>query len=192
MVVLQKDLPDWLLCYSCSLFHPVKANGGPRDMWHYEDEPTCVQESGYLYPTIDFNPRYQHVQLLMNRYRFGRSYTKHLQALSHNFSRSYHDSKLEGTIWGEIVAGQLLLRFNQRLCLLAPASVRCIQDRLRPICPHLEWFGKDPSLWDTIGCRLSHAKNSPCGECSMPKSCRECSTWFLLAYESSKARRKNF
>ena len=138
LILLQKDLPDWQLCNRCSLFHPVRASEGPQAGWRYGSEPPCVEENGYIYLTLDFNIRYENVQLLMDRYRFGRSYTKELEALSFNFSRIHHDSTLEGKIWGEIVAGQFLLRVSQRLCLLGPHSIRDIQNVLRPICPHSE------------------------------------------------------
>lgn len=179
LMLLQKDLPDWLFCHPCTLLHPVKVLEGPWDRWHYEGEPPCVQLKGCIYLAIDFNIRYQHAQVLMNQYRSGRSYTKHLEALSFKFSRISRNSTLEGSIWGEIVAGQLLLRFTQRFCMLPEHSIRDIQTGLHSICPHLEWLGKDKALWETIKCGLSHANKSPCTGCGMLKSCRECSTWFL-------------
>jgi hypothetical protein len=189
LILLQKDLPDWLLCYPCSLFHPVKVHEGPKDIWRYHKEPPCVQENDAIYVTADYRIRYQHVQLLMNQYRFGRSHTKALEALSFSYCRILDDSMLEGIIWGEVVAGELLVRFNQRLRLLVPGNIKLIHRRLRPICLHLEWLGGDRTLSETIGCRLSHANNLPCAECSKHKSCRECSTWFhvgVLQFEGSQ------
>jgi hypothetical protein len=178
LVALQKDLPDWLLCYPCSLFHPVEPHKVPKNMWIFDKDLPCMQDNGVIFLTASFGIRYQHVQLLMNEHRLGRSYTRNLEALSFNFFRTRHDSDLEGTIWGEIEAGQLLLRFNQRLRLLASGNIKLIHRRLRPICPHLEWGHGDKTLWEAINCRLSHANNLPCAECRMPKCCRECSTWF--------------
>jgi hypothetical protein len=66
LITLQKDLPEWLLCYPCSRFHPVKPHEGPRDIWRYDREPTCVQENGVAYLTTDYRIRYQHAQLVMN------------------------------------------------------------------------------------------------------------------------------
>jgi hypothetical protein len=171
LIELQKDLPDWLLCYPCSLFHPVKAHEGPNHIWRYDKEPLCVQENGAVYLTADYRIRYQHVQLLMKQYCFQRSYIKTLEALSFSFSRNLNDSVLEGTVWGEIVAGELIVRFDQRLRLLVPSNIELVRRRLRPVCLHLDWLCGDQTLWETIGCGLSHARNSPCAECSMRKPC---------------------
>ena len=180
LIMLQKDLADWLLCYCCSHFHPVKSLPGLQDHWYYRKEPPCVQENGCLHVVSGFNIRFQHLQLLMNQYRFGRPYTGYLETLTFNFSRSYKDCTLQGDLRCEIVAGQLLLRFSQKLGLLIPTNIRSIQALVRQICPHLRWLGGDPTLLDTAKCRLSHLSNSSCSGCSMLKCCRECSTWFLV------------
>jgi hypothetical protein len=186
LIALQNDLPDWLLCYPCSLFHPVKAHEGPNHIWRYNKEPPCVQENGAVCLTADYRIRYQHVQLLMKQYRFQRSYMKTLEALSFSFSRNLNDSVLEGTVWGEIVAGELIVRFDQRLRLLVPSNIELVRRRLRPVCLHLDWLCGDQTLWETIDCGLSHARNSPCAECSMRKPCRECSTWFQVGVQELK------
>ncbi len=181
LIVLQKDLADWLLCYRCSLFHPVKSLPGLKDRWRFHEEPPCVRENGWIYLIFGFYIRFQHLQLLMNQYRFGRPYTNHLENLSFNFSNIYKDCTLQGALRCEIVAGQLLLRFSQKLEFPVPTNIRSIQTLLREICPHLHWFGGDPNfLSDAIKCRLSHVSNSSCSGCSMLKCCRKCSTWFLV------------
>ena len=186
LIALQNDLPDWLLCYPCSLFHPVKAYERPDYIWRYNKEPPCVQENGAVYLTADYRIRYQHVQLLMSQYRFQRSYIKTLEALFFSFSRDLNDSVLEGTVWGEIVAGELVVRFDQRLRLLVPSNIELVRRRLRPVCLHLDWLCGDQTLWETIDCGLSHARNSPCTECSMRKPCRECSTWLQVGVQKLK------
>ncbi|KAF7504095.1 hypothetical protein GJ744_002860 [Endocarpon pusillum] len=117
----------------------------------------------------------------MNQHRLERPYTNHLETISFNFSNTYKGYTLQAALRYEIVAGQLLLRFSQELGLLIPTNNRSIQVLLRYICPHLQWLDGDPSLRDTIKCRLSHFSNSTCSGCSMLKCCRECSTWFLVA-----------
>jgi hypothetical protein len=86
-----------------------------------------------------------------------------------------------GVISGEIFAGELLIRFTQRLRLLVPGNTELMRQHLRPICPHLEWFCRDQRLWETIDCQLTHANNSPCAACGMRKSRRECSTCFQVS-----------
>jgi hypothetical protein len=43
LIMLQKDLADWLLCYYCSLFHPVKSLPGLKDRWCYYKKPLCMR-----------------------------------------------------------------------------------------------------------------------------------------------------
>lgn len=86
LIALQNDLPDWLLCYPCSLFHPMKAHERPDQIWRHHKEALFVQENGAVYLTTDYGIRYQHVQLFMKEYRIERSYTKILDTLSFSFS----------------------------------------------------------------------------------------------------------
>lgn len=186
LIALQNDLPDWLLCYPCSLFHPMKAHERPDQIWRHHKEALFVQENGAVYLTTDYGIRYQHVQLFMKEYRIERSYTKILDTLSFSFSWDLGDSVLEGTVWGDIVAGELVLRFDQRLRLLVPSNIELIRKRLRPVCLHFYWLGGDQTLWEAIDCGLSHAGDSLCAECSMRKPCPECSTLFQVGVQEPK------
>ena len=180
LVALQKDLPDWLLCHHCSLFHPVILDEGPEDVWCYEDEPSCVQENGVVYLDVDFRIRYQHARLLMNHYRFGRPYTENLKRLSYSYSVTIDEMVLESVLWSRIVAGELLVRVKTRVRLLGPWNSGLVNNQMPPVCPHLEYYCQDQTLWQTIDCRMSHANKLPCARCKMRKACRECSTWFRV------------
>ena len=180
LVALQKDLPDWLLCYPCSVFHPVKLDEGPKDPWLGTEEPSCVQANGVVYLAIRFRIRYHHVQLLMNSYRFGRPCKESLMRFSHTYSLNPSGSVLKSNIRAEIVADELVVHVHQKLRLLGPWNTELIQHRMDPICPHLEFFCRDQTLWQTIGCRLSHINDPPYAECSMWRHCQECRTRFLV------------
>jgi hypothetical protein len=54
----------------------------------------------------------------MNQYRFSRSYVKTLEMLSYSYFRTFSEYVVEATVRYKILAGELLLRFNQRLRLL--------------------------------------------------------------------------
>lgn len=58
LIELQKDLPDWLLCYPCSTFHPVKAHEGPKTQWPYGNVSLCVEQNGAIYLTPDYRILY--------------------------------------------------------------------------------------------------------------------------------------
>lgn len=140
LTALQNDLPDWLLCHPCSLSHLLKAQERPHDIWRYSEEPLCVQKNGAVYLTADYRTRYQHAQLLMNQFRFGRSYTQLLEALSFSYRRTFEDWVLEGTFRDEIAADKLLLQFNQILLLLISVNTALIYRQLYQICTYLEWL----------------------------------------------------
>lgn len=180
LVALQKDLPDWLLCYPCSVFHPVKADEGPKNPWLDFEGPSCVQANGVVYLALRFRLQYQHAQLLMDRYRFGRPCKESLARLSHTYSHTLSDTVFKSDIRAEIVAGELVVHVYQKLRLLGQWNMELIKHRMDPICPHLELFSRDQILWQTIGCRLSHMNDLPRAKCSMWRSCQECRTRFQV------------
>lgn len=203
LLTMQKDLPGWLLCYHCSLFHPVKADDlVTRRVWHFSEEPPCVYEAGAVDLPYAYLLRYQLAQLLMNQYRFQRSYTTTLEALSFSSSTpidfclprgtALRDHVWEVTIWCEIAAGQLILRFDQKLRLPALSNTELMDitgKLLRPVCHHTGYHFIKPDeqhLWETVECALSHGHNPPCADCSMRKRCRECSTWFQVGVQELK------
>ncbi len=137
LTLLEKDLSDWLLCHHCTLFHPVAQDDGPRKTWCYFDEPECVQLSGVVYITLKFRIRYQHEQLPMNHYRFGRAHQINLERLSHKLTVTLGDTNVETEVWSCIVVGELLLWVNSKMRLPGPSDVNLVRHRIPEICPHL-------------------------------------------------------
>jgi hypothetical protein len=175
LAVLERDLPDRQLCHHCSLFHPVEQDKGPNTEWTPRRVPECVRRNGFVFITTSFKIRFEHAQLLMNQYRFGRAYN--LQMLSNTDLMSLQDTRREIVTWAEIVAGELLIRMTTKLCLHCTWDIQFIQSRILTPCHHLDRY---EILWETILCRVSHADNEPCKDCAKWKSCRGCATWFLV------------
>lgn len=180
---LQKDLPDWLLCYPCAVLHPVKTDESPHDMWRYYKEPLCVQENGVVYLTLEFRIRFHQAQLVMNHYRLKRPYMEYLERLSRDYSSVGSEASLQSTIRAAIIADELVVSLSQTLRLQAPPTIGTIHWRLTPVCPHLQHSADDRTLWKAIECQLSHTNTLPCGDCKVQKRCRECSTWFQVEVE---------
>ena len=180
LTLLEKDISDWSFCHCCTLFHPVAQDDGPEKGWRYFDEPECVRRSGVVHLTMGFRIRYQHAQLLMNHYRFGRAHQMNLERLSHKLTVARGDTTIKTEIWARIVLGELLVRVNSKLRLPSPSDINLIRYRIPGICHHLRGLDQRSFVLQTILCRPCHAGRLPCVECSKRRSCRKCSTWFQL------------
>lgn len=115
LMTLEKDLPGWQLCHPCSIFHPIDLNSGPKSIWFNNREPNCVQVSGYVHIDAFFKVRYQHAQLIMNRYRFGLPYVNDLKRLCHHYQRTALGTYTECTITAFIEESRLVMRVTSRL-----------------------------------------------------------------------------
>ena len=129
---------------------------------------------------MGFKIRYQHAQLLMNHYRFGRAHQINLERLCHKITVTRGDTNIKTEIWGRIVLGELLVRVNSKLRLHIPSDVDLVRYRIPEICPHLMGLEERSFVLQTTLCRACHAGRLPCVECSRRKSCRKCSTWFQV------------
>ena len=174
---VREGLPDWLLCHYCTRFHPVTPDDGPEKRWRYLNEPECIRANGVICLFIGFEIKYQHVQLLMNNYRFGRAYQTNLEKLCHKISYTIGNAKIETNIWSCIVLGELRMRVNSKLRLTSPADIDLVKYLVPEICPHLRSFGQRRYVLQNIFCQPCHAGKLTCVECSKPRSCQKCSTW---------------
>lgn len=182
LTLLEKDLPDRLLCHHCILFHPVAQDNRPENRWRFNHEPECDRASGVIHMAVPFKIRYRHAQLLMNHYRFRRAHQINLERLSYQDTRTYGNMNIKTETWGRIVLGELLVRVH--LILRLPSSsfdIKPVRLSIPRICPHL--FGLQKSCFESqkILCRPCHAGRLPCVECSNRQCCRECSTWFQVS-----------
>lgn len=180
LLALEKDLPGWQLCHPCSLFHPLDPNSQPGSMWCYSREPQCVQASGMIHFDITFRLRYQHAQVLMNRYRFGLPHEHHLRMLSKDYEIRLDDTVLESSIKASIISGGLVMQVVSKLRLLSNWNVRLIERRMPKVCPHDIGILQYQALTEIILCQLNHGDGPLCAQCANWKPCQKCSTWFLV------------
>ena len=180
LVAMEKDLPDWQLCHPCSLFHPVDSQKGPNSVWYYTHEPKCVRANGLLCITPRFRIRYEHAQLLMNRYRFGLPFVNDLKRLSQDYELLLPDTILKSTITASIVDGGLLIQVASQLQLLSYWDIRLIKERMFLGCAYVCHRPQAQTMSRTILCNMSHINGSSCTECSKWKSCPECSSSFIV------------
>ena len=187
LTALERDLPDWQLCHPCSLFHPVDPRNGPKTFWllwsNGVNIPDCVDRSGAIYFDTWFHVRYEHVQLVMNRYRYGLPYSSHLKRLCHHYKRHYGDlclgpSHVESTFTASIENGALVMLVTSRLQCLNGWDSTLIDICLPQVCPH-RLFSYS-MLSKAIFCCRSHGDGPPCAKCSKWYHCKRCSTRFSV------------
>lgn len=188
LVALERDLPGWQLCYPCSVFHPVDPSNGPKSLWLNDRE----QENGIVDFSLRFKVRYQHAQLVMNRYRFGLPYTSDLERLCHQYHYQPQDreSYFESIITASIENGGLVLLVTSRVQLLNGWDKNLIDRRLPQVCLHngVCFPFPDHTFSETLLCRRSHGDGPPCARCSQWKQCKFCSTRFLVKVQESEIR----
>ena len=188
LIMLEKELPDWQLCHPCSRFHPVDMNSRPQSLWGEDDEPKCVQLSGYANIDAFFKVRFQHVQLIMNRYRFGLPYVNDLKRLNYNYHESAPDSHVESTVTAIIEDSGLVMQVTSSLHLPNGWNKRLIFTRLPYVCRHNVacWLTRDPTLLETLQCCRSHGDGQLCAECRGWQRCEFCTTFFLVRVRESR------
>ena len=188
LMTLEKELPDWQLCHPCSLFHPIDQNSCPKSVWQRFQEPKCVQLNGHVRIDAIFKVRFQHVQLIMNRYRFGLPYVNDLKKLDYHYQDSRPDSYAESTVTAFIEDSGLIMRVTSRLELPNGWNRILISVRLPYVCRHTEAcrLFPDRTLLNTLLCCHSHGDGPPCTECRDWKRCRFCPTYFLVNVRESR------
>ena len=178
---LEKDLPDWLFCHHCSMFHPVNWDGDPSQPWHHVDQTECARVNGIVSVSYDCNIRFEHAQLIMRDFRLGRPYKLYLERFSCEYARhDLGDTSLKRVVTADIVEGELLIRIKYTLGLLKAWDIKLIRWNLPEFCPHLHDRYNDSVFAQNLRCRLSYANRLPCVECKKRKSCPKCSTSYQL------------
>ena len=180
----ERDLPDWLFCHHCSMFHPVNQKEDPSQRSYYSDETECTRVMGIVSIHCFFNIRYEHAQLIMRNYRLGRPYEIYLKRLSNRYARRRPDYSLECVYTADIVEGELLIHIKHTLQLLKVWDTSTIRLNLPAFCPHLIERYLDSVFAQTLRCRLSHANRLPCIECEKRMVCPKCSTSYKVDIRS--------
>lgn len=191
LMLLEKSLPDWLLCHSCIRFHPVAHHDGPESPWTFAKPRECAKATGAVYINSRYRLYYRHVQLLMNQYRFGRAYQRALEGLSHNSIKTLGGINIKTEISARIILGELLLQVVSTVEMPSSSDIDLVMGKIPEICPHQ----RDSVHWKYVLrpqmtlCPLCHAGgNSPCITCNEQNSCQECPTWYQVHREELGTR----
>lgn len=179
LLSLQRDLSDWQFCHQCLVFHPLEKETDPCAIWRYDHEPECVQRSGCVYLLRGFRIRYQHAQLVMNRYRFGTLREDDLKMVSY---ATNHGKDCREVITASIEDGGLAIYMTTVLRLMKSWNAESIKRYLPVVCPHFDGIkGAQPQpLAATIRCQLNHDTKQSCIDCAKKKSCLKCRTLFSV------------
>ena len=183
---MQRDLLDWQLCFPCQLYHPVDLKTGPTLVLREGEPSKCVKESGKVMLSLEYQIRFKHAQLIMNRYRSGALKIKDLDMLSYDSGRLYQSYRLTHTITAAVVEEGLLVQRGSKVQLPQGWDTDFIEGALLDmrICPHVYSFlaGEKPSS-DMIICCLSHKSDQPRADFKRWKSCNRCRTRFRFEIE---------
>ena len=188
LITLEKELPDWQLCHPCSRFHPIDVDNWPESYWRYDEETKCVELNGYVNIDTFFKVRFQHVQLIMNRYRFGLPYVNDLKKLNYNYQESAPDSHVESTVTAFIEDSGLVMRVTSKLHLPNGWNKALLFTRLPYVCRHNVacWLSRDQTLLETLQCCRSHGDRPLCAECRGWQRCEFCTTFFQVRVRESR------
>ena len=190
--LMERDLPNLLLCHHCEVFQAVPRDESVGQLWRYREEPGCVRLNDDIFVWPSYRIRFPHVQLLMNNYRFGRPYREDLERFSYKSTLTVDGAHFESEAWACImVGGELLVRINSRLRLATQEDINKLRYSVPWVCCHLRELYQGRTCFQRILCQPCHDGGLPCGECSGMRCCNECSTWFqVCGRELTKSRRE--
>lgn len=182
---LAKDLPDWLLCYRCSVLHPVRSLQLPTERDNHRETAECARADGLIYIRYGFKIRYSHAQLIMRNHRLGRCTKTGLRQLSHVYKADYYNEKSEHTVQGNIVNHDLVITVVSERCFFGRWDFKDIACRAFSICRHIRWVGRDPALLQAFTHRAK-----PTEETEDPSSqwqyCAKCPTQYCFTVREPK------
>lgn len=182
---MEQDLPDHRLCDRCAQFHrrdPVEER--MRILLDLRPKRKCAQEDGVaqFYPWIDI--QFYHVQLAMNRHRFGPAHGLHLSKFSRSFPEDVIRRDPKTWMQARIVDDTFILRWETKILIGASVTFDDVRRIGLRICPHLWSYHYNNLLFKTIACRFGHAETGTCNDCTGLIQCRFCPTEFELSQHS--------
>lgn len=181
---LEKDFPDHRLCHRCVKFHRRIPSEDVR-LDFRASHPKCdnhVRE-GMLYSNPCFRLRYHHVQLAMNRHRFGLSHGMSLDHMHLPPSQSMLHGGYHPSSEARIVADELILRLKYGVLMQRSSTSAYFNfQKMWMLCPHINTFHGDRKrqMMDLIECQLRHRDTGPCENCSGLWQCHACPTEYEI------------
>ena len=130
---------------------------------------------------MEYRIRYEHVQLLMNQYRFGAAQRIDWNRLSYTSRVGYGATSIRTKIWASIVRDELLIHVNSKMRLSCPSDIVLIRREVPEICPHLTGLYQGENGSQGILCRPCHAIEPLCADCRKQRRCQECVTWYQIS-----------
>ena len=178
LTLLQKESPNWLVCYHCYKLHSYQSNQDTFHRWAYEDEPICTQAAGYLRFEVILGLRFRHAQMAMKLYRLGVTNNTYLQSLLDAHRATWICPYLH--ISSRIAQNNLLLKLEWRVPLCHGEKFIAYRHVLNP-CVHWDHLDREERLSRLIDCQTRHGPGQPCSACTGLRQCEFCSTEFIVA-----------
>lgn len=181
---LEKDLPDHRLCHRCVKFHPrIPSEDVRLDFRSRPPKCDIYELKGMLLGHPCFWLRYHHVQLAMNRHRFGLNHGMSLDHMHIPTSKSMLHGGYYPSSDARIVADELILRFKYGVLVQSSSISAYLNDhKFWILCPHINTFygNQKRQMIDLIECQLQHRDTGPCENCSGLRQCHACPTEYEI------------
>lgn len=183
LILMQRDLKEWVVCYHCELLHPVKRKPLSYTQWRDLAERPCSETDGIVEILPTYILRWQHARTIMKFHGLSPADTIWLDSLSHSIYR-----------WGvpyahccaRIANGDLLLKVEYRILLRDYEDFYHVLTVFPEVCPHWRSLVWDQNLARLIRCHMSHGtKCYSCAKCTGLIQCRWCATEFIVAFLDS-------
>lgn len=185
LIVLQKDLREWLLCYHCEKLHPFDLKTYLYTPWLFWNEHLCVRADGFVYLLPMFGLRFQYAQMIMKLHQLRATKNIFLDSLSHAHSSVYKQHLSHSHVSARIANDHLLVKLEWRILLHRGEGFRYISSLCQNVCAHWTCVLDDDNLSKRIRCQMSHRPGQSCPDCTGMIHCQRCSTEIIVAFLDS-------
>lgn len=189
LIVLQRDLPEWLPCYHCEKLNRFSLPPLPPPPWRYENEHPCAYADGYLCLRPLLGMQFQYAQMIMKLHKLRATENIFLDSLSCDHSFRYRGHVADCHTSARIRKDELLVKIEWRIFIRHGESFE-IGSLCQSLCPHWFCLLDDDNLTRRIRCQMSHTPGQTCPECTGMVQCQFCSTEFIVAFLNSNWSRK--
>jgi hypothetical protein len=184
LTLLEKDLHDFILCYTCKKLHSV--------LNFYTYDGCCDQKYTSLqimYRNIQFlGENFNSViyQMVMKLYSQDRDYSELLKSLSSD-TKEYRTQHITQT---KVVAGSMLLRFQQITIIPDSQALAVPIDFSITICPHMSYTSmkRKANMARFVWFPMEHSKNPEYWNRLV--QCQYCTTEFKVTFRTLRGQGK--
>lgn len=203
LIILQRDLKDWLFCQHCEKLHRrigLNANVDSLGDFDIQEPSPCVLAAGAMSVVPGFKLSFQYAQNLMDHHRFSRQLgdlTKHqdlkyyhieLDELSYEATMSAPREcdrlrTLKVSCSAQICANNLLFKTKSQIMETRSEKSTQVWHNIPSVCPHVTVLRAGHIIPSKLDCQLSHNEDRLCSRCGGLQFCRLCHTEFLIETE---------